>query len=483
MDKAETSPAGPPESPGHDLATPLSPIKARPSEGTFSVSSSFPAKYEPRPDLPGMHYLTDNGGARRISENVVARTVSVPTLPPDFPFAAPSVASGQRYVIGWLEFCSSDEPDPEVARPGDVWIQLPSESRADSGRVFVCYAAAGRAWTVWEGDAAAQAYSPSVGVHPLLIPARQTRGGQNRARQYRLVFDGSDFTWVNGKRLAALGAQWRSGAIPAAAARMAQCPGPAAFLTPAEAVVEWSNRQNSQGSPGKSSGPRGKIRKANTPYPPSPPSLRATKRLKSDGPATAVVSGGKDPAPHSSSQPGPSGALSCSGSQAPIQSITSPGQHLPPILPRGEEHVVQLPSPSSSAYSPAIRTDSPHGTHQRPGALMQTRDTPIGLGKLRAAFFPTPAPSEVAGPSREVVRSYSPVSSATETPTPDSEEGRGDVKPEELARAIEEALGQIEQARGRMSAARDEMTKAEDEMARAQVSLRSALGTYSRIAP
>ncbi|KAI0259443.1 hypothetical protein BC834DRAFT_974250 [Gloeopeniophorella convolvens] len=145
------------------------------------------------PSLPDMHYLSEPQRAHVYP--AVARTTTVPSLPDDFAFNAPKVvwrARGPRYIIGWLEFRTTEEPDPEVARPGDVWIQLPVGNR--KARVYVCYASDGKEWTPWPGNAVSIADRAAARRHPLV-------SADHVQRKFFLAYNGRDFTWVNGKGL------------------------------------------------------------------------------------------------------------------------------------------------------------------------------------------------------------------------------------------------------------------------------------------
>ncbi|KAI9454464.1 hypothetical protein BJY52DRAFT_1284443 [Lactarius psammicola] len=143
--------------------------------------------------LPDMPYLTEPERAQ--FHPAVVRTLSIPSIPPNFPFNTPISDErrhrGPRYIIGWLEFQSPEQPDPEVARPGDVWIQLPSGHR--KARVYACYSPQGKDWSPWAGNnvplgARGAGNTP---MHPFLNDQAQ--------RKFFLVFNGTQFTWANPK--------------------------------------------------------------------------------------------------------------------------------------------------------------------------------------------------------------------------------------------------------------------------------------------
>jgi hypothetical protein len=143
------------------------------------------------PSLPAMHYLTEPERAQ--VHPAVIRSISIPSIPPEFPFNTPISEQrrnrGPRYIIGWVEFQSPEQPDPEVARPGDVWIQLPSGHR--KARVYACYSAQGKDWSPWAGNNVTLGGRGNTPMHPFLNDHAQ--------RRFFLVFNGSEFTWSNPK--------------------------------------------------------------------------------------------------------------------------------------------------------------------------------------------------------------------------------------------------------------------------------------------
>lgn len=167
------------------------------------------------PTLPDMHYLAEPERAQL--HPAVIRSISIPSIPPDFPFNTPISDErrnrGPRFTIGWLEFQSPEQPDPEVARPGDVWIQLPSGHR--KARVYACYSPQGKDWSPWAGNSIALGGRGTTPMHPFLNDQAQ--------RKFYLVFNGSVFTWANPKGVSNI---WH------ADPQMGT-------VGPAEAVIKW----------------------------------------------------------------------------------------------------------------------------------------------------------------------------------------------------------------------------------------------------
>ena len=165
--------------------------------------------------LPEMHYITER---ERVQVHpAVVRCISIPSIPSNFPFNAPISAErkyrGPRFTIGWLEFQSPEQPDPEVARPGDVWIQLPSGHR--KARVYACYNPEGKDWSPWAGNTVSLGGRGSTPMHPFLNDHAQ--------RKFYLVFNGSEFTWSNPKAVSII-----------------MHAHPQIFtMGPAEAVIKW----------------------------------------------------------------------------------------------------------------------------------------------------------------------------------------------------------------------------------------------------
>lgn len=206
-------------------------------------------------DLPYFHYMSERDRLHRHS--ATKRTTVLASLPDRCPYRArASPKNSKKLELGWLEFHSSERPDPEVARPGDVWIQIPLDFDPMAGppdpattaslcRLFVCYSPEGRQWTEWEGDERVHTDDPPVGIHPLASPAIWG-GTTKRDAQYYLAFTGSEFTWVSGMRLAVIAGQWRLGRLPGdwmkrliAKHSIDGIP----FLSPAEAIAAWAERR------------------------------------------------------------------------------------------------------------------------------------------------------------------------------------------------------------------------------------------------
>jgi hypothetical protein len=177
--------------------------------------------------LPEMHYVTEPERAQLYP--AIIRVSSIPSIPSTFPFVVPQSPPrnrGPRYTIGWLEFQSPEQPDPDVARPGDVWIQLPIGHR--KARVYACYARDGNDWSPWIGNAATILSDRTlVRTHPFL-------NSDHAQRRFYLVFNGHEFTWANIKALSIIQHQH------AHVARMG----------PADTVAKWLEVSGNRGSLG-----------------------------------------------------------------------------------------------------------------------------------------------------------------------------------------------------------------------------------------
>ncbi|KAF8469796.1 hypothetical protein DFH94DRAFT_217345 [Russula ochroleuca] len=175
--------------------------------------------------LPEMHYITEPERAQLYP--AIIRVSSIPSIPSTFPFKVPQSpprTRGPRYTIGWLEFQSPEQPDPDVARPGDVWIQLPIGHR--KARVYACYARDGKDWSPWVGNAATVLSDRTlVRTHPFLT-------SDHAQRRFYLVFNGHEFTWANIKAISNVQHHH------AHTARMG----------PAEAVTKWLGVSGNRGS-------------------------------------------------------------------------------------------------------------------------------------------------------------------------------------------------------------------------------------------
>jgi hypothetical protein len=177
--------------------------------------------------FPEMHYITEPERAQLYP--AIIRVASIPSIPPTFPFLVPQSPPrnrGPRYTIGWLEFQSPEQPDPDVARPGDVWIQLPIGHR--KARVYGCYARDGNDWSPWVGNAATVLSDRTlVRTHPFL-------NSDHAQRRFYLVFNGHEYTWANIKALSIIQHQY------AHIARMG----------PADTVAKWLEVSGNRGSLG-----------------------------------------------------------------------------------------------------------------------------------------------------------------------------------------------------------------------------------------
>lgn len=177
------------------------------------------------PHLPEMHYITEPERAQLYP--AIIRESSLPSIPSTFPFAVPQSpprARGPRYTIGWLEFQSPEQPDPDVARPGDVWIQLPVGHR--KARVYACYAREGKDWSPWVGNSATVLSDRSlVRTHPFL-------DSDHAQRRFYLAFNGREFTWANIKAISNV--QHHHAHI--------------ARMGPAEAVTKWTQVSVNRGT-------------------------------------------------------------------------------------------------------------------------------------------------------------------------------------------------------------------------------------------
>lgn len=177
--------------------------------------------------LPEMHYITEPERAQLYP--AIIRVSSIPSIPSTFPFAVPQSPPrnrGPRYTIGWLEFQSPEQPDPDVARPGDVWIQLPIGHR--KARVYACYARDGNDWSPWVGNAATVLSDRTlVRTHPFL-------NSDHAQRRFYLVFNGHEFTWANIKALSIIQHQYAH----------------IASMGPADTVAKWLEVSGNRGSLG-----------------------------------------------------------------------------------------------------------------------------------------------------------------------------------------------------------------------------------------
>ncbi|KAI9461877.1 hypothetical protein F5148DRAFT_1214572 [Russula earlei] len=245
---------------------------------------------DPPSDLPFFHYMTERERINRYS--AIKRTTVLASLPGRCPYRArSSPKNSKKLELGWLEFHSPEPPDPQVARPGDVWIQIPLNFDPTAGtpdpsvcRLFVCYSAEGRQWTEWEGDERVHSNVPPVGIHPLVSPALWD-GTTKRDAQFYLAFTGSEFTWVNGVRLAIIAGQWRLGRLPGDWMKRLitkHSIDGIPFLQPTAAIAAWAERKTLTASGVLKRKDRKRV--SNEPT----PELPSTKRWKSGNETSSV---------------------------------------------------------------------------------------------------------------------------------------------------------------------------------------------------
>ena len=230
--------------------------------------------------LPDMHYITEPQRAQLYP--AVTRIHTIPSIPSTFPFKAPQTpprARGPRYTIGWLEFQSPEQPDPEVARPGDIWIQLPLGHR--KARVYACYTREGRDWSPWVGNATSISDRTLVRTHPFL-------NSDHAQRRFYLVFNGREFVWANIKAISNI--EHNHPQI--------------AKMGPADAVAKWLEVSGKRGGPRKAkevSSPEKNSGDQDTRPLSAPPPNRKHARFESLGPTGESASA--PPAKRSKSVP------------------------------------------------------------------------------------------------------------------------------------------------------------------------------------
>ncbi|KAI9508989.1 hypothetical protein F5148DRAFT_1191320 [Russula earlei] len=220
-------------------------------------------------DLPEMHYITEPERAQ--VHPAVVRIGSIPSIPSAFPFQVPQSipkARGPRYTIGWLEFQSPEQPDPDVARPGDVWIQLPLGHR--KARVYACYARNGNDWSPWVGNDATTGDRSLVRTHPFL-------NSEHAQRKFYLIFNGHEFTWANVKVIS----------------NIRQHHSHIARMGPADAVAKWLEVSGRRGGHRKAKEDRSaEIDKATHTFSAPPPNR---KHARSEANGTAAESASAPP--------------------------------------------------------------------------------------------------------------------------------------------------------------------------------------------
>lgn len=271
------------------LCTPTPQLKRRKMSSPVGDSSS---------DLPSFHYMSERDRLNRHS--AIKRTTVLASLPERCPYRArSSPKNSKKLELGWLEFHSPEPPDPDVARPGDVWMQIPLDfdptARSPDAdipsvcRLFVCYSAEGRQWTEWEGDERVHTNDPPVGVHPLASPA-MWGGTTERDAQFYLAFTGRDFTWVSGTRLAVIADQWRLGRLHGdwmkqliAKHSIDGIP----FLPSSEAIAAWAERKTLTAS-GIQVKKKDRKRVSNEPTPELPSIKRRKAENETSGPGVVA---------------------------------------------------------------------------------------------------------------------------------------------------------------------------------------------------
>ena len=240
--------------------------------------------------LPEMHYITEPERAQLYP--AIIRISSIPSIPSNFPFKVPQSpprTRGPRFTIGWLEFQSPEQPDPEVARPGDVWIQLPLGHR--KARVYACYARDGRDWSPWVGNATSIGDRTLVRTHPFL-------NSDHAQRKFYLVFNGRGFTWANVKAISNI--QHNHYHI--------------ARLGPADAVAKWLEESGRRIGTRKTKEERAADKDSHALSAPPP----SRKRARSEANGAAAESASAPPVKRP--KPPPRDRLSTS---------TEPGEHAP----------------------------------------------------------------------------------------------------------------------------------------------------------
>ena len=391
---------------------------------------SFPVGDSPS-DLPCFHYMSERDRLSRHS--AIKRTTVLASLPERCPYRArSSPKNSKKLELGWLEFHSPEPPDPEVARPGDVWIQIPLDfdptarspdaDAASLCRLFVCYSAEGRQWTEWEGDERIHTNDPSVGVHPLASPA-MWGGTTERDAQFYLAFTGSDFTWVKGTRLAVIAGQWRLGRLHGdwmkrliAQHSIDGIP----FLPPFEAIAAWAERKTLTAS-----GIQVKKKDAKRVFNEPTPELPSIKRRKPENETSSPGVVAKDwrpalaPEPETKSYP----RSFVSWSTVPhwtVMQPTFPRPSTPPSSDASDKPLDSSRTPPSSNFvlrpatfalspSPAndsLPSDNPPPTPPSPVPqlqLPQTEGRPPPTMYPHVSFTPTLSPPRYGERSRKRV--------------------------------------------------------------------------------
>src|SRR5713226_7780502 len=310
-------------------------------------------------DLPYFHYMSERDRLNRHS--AIKRTTVLASLPERCPYRArSSPKNSKKLELGWLEFHSPDLPDPEVARPGDVWIQIPLDfdptarspdaNPASVCRLFVCYSAEGCQWTEWEGDERIYTNNPPVGIHPLASPA-MWGGTTERDAQFYLAFTGNDFTWVSGTRLVVIAGQRRLGRLPGDWTKrlipkhsIDDIP----FLSPSEAIATWAERKTLTSS-GIRIKKKDRKRVSNEPTPELPSIKRRKPESKTSSPGVVAQEWRPEvpPEPETKSYP----YLFVSWPAVPHGTVMQPSSPRPSTPPSSDAsyHPMDSPKPPPSS--------------------------------------------------------------------------------------------------------------------------------------
>jgi hypothetical protein len=394
---------------------------------------------DPPPELPYFHYMTERD--RLNCYSAVKRTTVLASLPERCPYRArSSPKNSKKLELGWLEFHSPEPPDPQVARPGDVWIQIPLDFDPTAGspdasvsRLFACYNVEGRQWTEWEGDERVHSNDPPVGIHPLASPAMWD-GTTKHDAQFYLAFTGSEFTWVSGTRLSVIAGQWRLGRLAGdwmkrliAKHSIDGIP----FLSPAEAISAWAERKTFTSSGVQKK--KAKKRVSNEPT----PELPSTKRRKPENETSNVgtTQGWQTVAEHSRNE---AGAISHSYSllswphvshwtvmRPSIPQPSTPPSSNPPDEPIDTPTTPPSPTfvlrpatfaPPSSPANESQPSDDPPPTPPSPVPQLQlppTESRPPPAMYPHVSFTPTLSPPQYGERARKQVIRFATLPIAT----------------------------------------------------------------------
>ena len=368
-------------------------------------------------DPPCFHYVSERDRLSRHS--AIKRTTVLASLPERCPYRArSSPKNSKKLELGWLEFHSPEPPDHEVARPGDVWIQIPLDfdpmarspdaDIASVCRLFVCYSVEGHQWTEWEGDERVHTNDPSVGIHPLASPA-MWGGTTERDAQFYLAFTGSDFTWVSGTRLAVIASQWRLGRLHGdwmkrliAKHSIDGIP----FLPPSEAIAAWAERKTLTAS-GIQVKKKDRKRVSNEPTPELPSIKRRKAENETSNPGVVAQDWHPALAPEPETKSYPHSFISWpTVPHWTVMQPSFPRPSTPPSSDASDEPVDSPRTPPSSSFvlrpatfalspSPANESspsDNPPPTPPSPVLQLQTETRPPPTMYPHVSFTPTLSP-------------------------------------------------------------------------------------------